>query len=157
VEASGVRLLAALSFGADLGLGHPTEHVLSQTYIALHLAERLAMDEQEREVVYYAGGVEAALARRLLAGFGSVEVHDAPGDPATRSSSRSARTEPLSAACEVRPRRRLRALQPSATPLSQPHRLCARWFWTARTDDIEPLFVYADPAGHPFCIFVAPA
>jgi hypothetical protein len=57
VEASGVRvaeLLAALSFGADLGLGHPTEHVLRQTYIALHLAERLAMDEREREVVYYA-------------------------------------------------------------------------------------------------------
>jgi HD-GYP domain-containing protein (c-di-GMP phosphodiesterase class II) len=57
VEASGVRvteLLAALSFGADLGLGHPTDHVLRQTYIALHLAERLAMDEQEREVVYYA-------------------------------------------------------------------------------------------------------
>ena len=48
------ELLGALSFGADLGLGHPTEHVLRQTYIALHLAERLAMDEQEREVVYYA-------------------------------------------------------------------------------------------------------
>jgi hypothetical protein len=27
-----------------------------------------------------------------------------------------------------------------------------------RTDDEEePLWVYADPAGHPFCIFVAPA
>ena len=55
--AAGVKvteLLGALSFGADLGLGHPTEHVLRQTYIALHLAERLAMDEQEREVVYYA-------------------------------------------------------------------------------------------------------
>jgi hypothetical protein len=37
-----------------LGLGHPTEHVLRQTYIALHLSERLAMDEPEREVVYYA-------------------------------------------------------------------------------------------------------
>lgn len=24
-----------------------------------------------------------------------------------------------------------------------------------RTDDDEPLFVFADPAGHPFCIFVA--
>jgi hypothetical protein len=30
------ELLAALSFGADLGLGHPTEHVLRQTYIALN-------------------------------------------------------------------------------------------------------------------------
>jgi hypothetical protein len=48
------ELLAALSVGADLGLGHPTEHVLRQTYIALHLAERFAMDEQERAVVYYA-------------------------------------------------------------------------------------------------------
>jgi HD-GYP domain-containing protein (c-di-GMP phosphodiesterase class II) len=57
VEGSGVRvteLLAALSFGADLGLGHPTDHVLRQTFIALHLAERLAMDAEEREVVYYA-------------------------------------------------------------------------------------------------------
>jgi hypothetical protein len=46
VTRSGVRiteLLAALSFGADLGLGHPTEHVLHQTYIALHLAERLEL------------------------------------------------------------------------------------------------------------------
>ena len=47
-------LLGALSFGADLGLGHPTEHVLRQTFIALHLAERLAMDKQKREIVYYA-------------------------------------------------------------------------------------------------------
>ena len=58
MEASGVRVTDLLgvrsSFGADLGLGHPTEHVLRQTYIALHLAERLAMDEQKREVVYYA-------------------------------------------------------------------------------------------------------
>jgi HD-GYP domain-containing protein (c-di-GMP phosphodiesterase class II) len=56
VEGSGVRvteLLAALSFGADLGLGHPTEHVLRQTYIALHLAECQAMNDEEREVVYY--------------------------------------------------------------------------------------------------------
>jgi hypothetical protein len=48
------ELLAALSFGAALGLGHPTEHVLRQTYIALHLAERLGMDGEQREVVYYA-------------------------------------------------------------------------------------------------------
>jgi len=56
VAGSGVRiteLLAALSFGADLGLGHPTEHVLRQTYIALHLAERLEMDAEQCEVVYY--------------------------------------------------------------------------------------------------------
>jgi putative nucleotidyltransferase with HDIG domain len=56
VAGSGVRiteLLAALSFGADLGLGHPTEHVLRQTYIALHLAERLEMDDEQCEVVYY--------------------------------------------------------------------------------------------------------
>ena len=53
---SGVRLtelLAALSFGADLGLGHPTEHVLRQTYLALSLAERLGMDDEARTVVHY--------------------------------------------------------------------------------------------------------
>ena len=27
---------------------------------------------------------------------------------------------------------------------------------TTRQDEVEPIYVYADPAGHPFCIFVAP-
>jgi hypothetical protein len=49
------ELLAALSFGADLGLGPTTEHVLRQTYIALHLAERLAMDERGRVLRVHAG------------------------------------------------------------------------------------------------------
>ena len=45
VESSGVEggvsmpeLLAALSLGTDLGMGHPMEHVLRQTYLALRLA-----------------------------------------------------------------------------------------------------------------------
>ena len=53
---SGVRLgelLAALSFGTDLGMGHPTEHVLRQTFIALRLAELMGLAAPEREVVYY--------------------------------------------------------------------------------------------------------
>ena len=53
---SGVRLgelLAALSFGTDLGMGHPTEHVLRQTFIALRLAERIGLGAAEREVVYF--------------------------------------------------------------------------------------------------------
>lgn len=53
---SGVRLtevLAAVSLGTDLGMGHPMEHVLRQSFIALRLAERLGLDAQEREVVYY--------------------------------------------------------------------------------------------------------
>ena len=47
------ELLAALAFGTDLGMGHPTEHVLRQTYIALRLAERMGLSVPEREVVYY--------------------------------------------------------------------------------------------------------
>jgi HD-GYP domain-containing protein (c-di-GMP phosphodiesterase class II)/DNA-binding CsgD family transcriptional regulator len=55
-EGSGVRLselLAALSLGTDLGMGHSMEHVLRQSFVALRLAEHLALDAREREVVYF--------------------------------------------------------------------------------------------------------
>ena len=48
------ELVAALSLGVDLGFGQPMEHVLRQCLIALRLAERIDLDEQERAVVYYA-------------------------------------------------------------------------------------------------------
>jgi catechol 2,3-dioxygenase-like lactoylglutathione lyase family enzyme len=35
--------------------------------------------------------------------------------------------------------------------------LGARLLSDRSDDEVEPLFVYADPAGHPFCIFVAPS
>ncbi len=35
--------------------------------------------------------------------------------------------------------------------------LGARLLLDRSGDEEEPLRVYADPAGHPFCIFVAPA
>src|SRR5215218_6523806 len=47
------ELVAALSLGVDLGFGQPMEHVLRQCLIALRLAERAGLDEQERAVVYY--------------------------------------------------------------------------------------------------------
>ncbi len=47
------ELVAALSIGIDLGFGQPMEHVLRQCLIALRLAERLGLDENERAVVYY--------------------------------------------------------------------------------------------------------
>jgi HD-GYP domain-containing protein (c-di-GMP phosphodiesterase class II) len=47
------ELVAALSLGIDLGFGQPMEHVLRQCLIALRLAERLSLDEQQRAVVYY--------------------------------------------------------------------------------------------------------
>jgi HD-GYP domain-containing protein (c-di-GMP phosphodiesterase class II) len=53
---AGVRLaelVAALSLGVDLGFGQPMEHVLRQCMIALRLADRLGLDENERSVVYY--------------------------------------------------------------------------------------------------------
>ena len=55
---SGVRLaelVSVLSLGTDLGLGQPMEHVMRQTLIALRLAERLGLDDDEREVLYYSG------------------------------------------------------------------------------------------------------
>jgi HD-GYP domain-containing protein (c-di-GMP phosphodiesterase class II) len=47
------ELVAALSLGIDLGFGQPMEHVLRQTLIALRLAERVGVGEEERAVVYY--------------------------------------------------------------------------------------------------------
>ena len=56
LDGRGVRLaelVAVLSLGTDLGLGQPMEHVLRQCLIALRLAERLDLDEEERAVLYY--------------------------------------------------------------------------------------------------------
>ena len=55
-EKSPVRLaeiVAALSLGIDLGFGQPMEHVLRQCLIALRIAERVGLDDQERAAVYY--------------------------------------------------------------------------------------------------------
>jgi hypothetical protein len=46
-------LVAALSLGVDLGFGQPMEHVLRQCLIALRLAQRIGLDNEERSVVYY--------------------------------------------------------------------------------------------------------
>ena len=47
------ELVAVLSLGTDLGLGQPMEHVLRQCLIALRLADRLELGEDERAVLYY--------------------------------------------------------------------------------------------------------
>jgi HD-GYP domain-containing protein (c-di-GMP phosphodiesterase class II) len=47
------ELVAALSLGVDLGFGQPMEHVLRQSIIALQLAERVGLDDDERSIVYY--------------------------------------------------------------------------------------------------------
>src|SRR3954462_15009564 len=47
------ELIAMISLGTDLGMGQPMEHVLRQSLIALRLAERLGLDEEQRGVVYY--------------------------------------------------------------------------------------------------------
>jgi HD-GYP domain-containing protein (c-di-GMP phosphodiesterase class II) len=47
------ELVAALSLGVDLGFGQPMEHVLRQCLIALRIAERLGLDDEQRAVVYY--------------------------------------------------------------------------------------------------------
>jgi HD-GYP domain-containing protein (c-di-GMP phosphodiesterase class II)/DNA-binding CsgD family transcriptional regulator len=47
------ELLGVLSFGADLGMGQPMEHVLRQSMIALGLAERIGLDADQRDAVYF--------------------------------------------------------------------------------------------------------
>jgi HD-GYP domain-containing protein (c-di-GMP phosphodiesterase class II) len=47
------EVVAALSLGVDLGFGQPMEHVLRQCLIALRLAERAGLDEEDRAQVYY--------------------------------------------------------------------------------------------------------
>jgi HD-GYP domain-containing protein (c-di-GMP phosphodiesterase class II) len=47
------ELIAALSLGIDLGFGQPMEHVLRQCIIALRLADRARLTEQDRVAVYY--------------------------------------------------------------------------------------------------------
>ena len=47
------ELVASLSLGVDLGFGQPMEHVLRQCLIALRLAERRTLSEQDRAAVYY--------------------------------------------------------------------------------------------------------
>jgi HD-GYP domain-containing protein (c-di-GMP phosphodiesterase class II) len=47
------ELVAALSLGVDLGFGQPMEHVLRQCLIALRLADRIGLDDEERSVAYY--------------------------------------------------------------------------------------------------------
>jgi HD-GYP domain-containing protein (c-di-GMP phosphodiesterase class II)/DNA-binding CsgD family transcriptional regulator len=47
------ELVAALSLGVDLGFGQPMEHVLRECVIALRLADRLGLSEDERSTVYY--------------------------------------------------------------------------------------------------------
>jgi HD-GYP domain-containing protein (c-di-GMP phosphodiesterase class II) len=47
------EIVAALSLGVDLGFGQPMEHVLRQCVIALQLADRVGLDDDERAVVYY--------------------------------------------------------------------------------------------------------
>jgi len=47
------ELVAALSLGIDLGFGQPMEHVLRQCIIALRIAERAGLDDEDRAAVYY--------------------------------------------------------------------------------------------------------
>ncbi len=47
------ELLGVLSFGTDLGMGQPMEHVLRQCMIALGLGELLGLGAEQQEAVYF--------------------------------------------------------------------------------------------------------
>src|SRR5207302_3206168 len=94
------ELLGVLSFGADLGMGQPMEHVLRQCLISLRLAERMGLDEADREVVYYTSlgvpkgvrGEQILLTSRLVALADVVEVfHRAGGTDAAVAVARQRR------------------------------------------------------------------
>ena len=71
ISAAPVRLaelVAGLSLVADLGLGHPMEHILRQTVIAMRLGDAAGVADEDRVVVYYAS---------LLAWVGcAADTHD---------------------------------------------------------------------------------
>ncbi len=48
------ELLGVLSFGVDLGMGQPMEHVLRQCLIALRMAEKIGLGAGDLEAVYFA-------------------------------------------------------------------------------------------------------
>ena len=48
------ELLGSLSLAVDLGFDQPMEHVLRQTVIALRLADRVNLDDENRASLYYA-------------------------------------------------------------------------------------------------------
>ena len=55
-SSSGVRLielLGVLSLGTDLGMGHPMEHAMRQSLLAVRLAERMGLDTRQRAVVFH--------------------------------------------------------------------------------------------------------
>jgi hypothetical protein len=47
------ELIVALSFATDLGTGQPLERAVQTCLLSLRLAERIALDEDERATVYY--------------------------------------------------------------------------------------------------------
>src|SRR4051794_34386238 len=49
------ELVALMSLGADLGLNQPMEHALRQCLLALRIAERLGLGQDERGALYYVG------------------------------------------------------------------------------------------------------
>jgi HD-GYP domain-containing protein (c-di-GMP phosphodiesterase class II) len=50
---SRAELLAALSVAIDLGMGQPAEHMLRAALIATRIADRLGLDRNQRDCVYY--------------------------------------------------------------------------------------------------------
>ena len=52
---SRAEILTTLSLATDLGLGQPMEHVMRSSALALRLAERMGVGEEERAITFHAG------------------------------------------------------------------------------------------------------
>ncbi len=54
-KGSYAELLCSLSFASDLNMGQPMEHGLKTVWIAMQLADALALGLDDRVAVYYGG------------------------------------------------------------------------------------------------------
>ena len=52
-EVRSAEVIGALCLATDLGMGLPLEHGLRSTMIAMRLAERLGLDEDQRRQTFY--------------------------------------------------------------------------------------------------------
>jgi HD-GYP domain-containing protein (c-di-GMP phosphodiesterase class II) len=68
------EVVASLSLATDLGIGQPTEHALRACLLAMRLAERLGLSEQDRADLYYVALLRStgctATAHQLAAAVG---------------------------------------------------------------------------------------
>jgi len=111
--------------------------------------------------VYRAGDEPPAVGQIDARGNDWLVLHHTSGTPRIAFQQVSSLAESTWPAHEIPQQLHLDLTVPTVQELDSQHRfaleLGARLIYDRSHDEEEPLRVYADPAGHPFCIFVAPS